>query len=806
MVPPSPISPSGVESPSRRDELTALRAIWVSIRTRTGRTVVIEGERGVGKSQLVHDLARHVSNGKRAATVLQAGADAAARAAPLLVARELFAPIRDAVGLAGASERALADLSVLVPALRDRFAHLPQPSSDIAALRNAIVEAIDAVADEAPVLIIIDDFDRCDVPTQQLILALGERSLRSVLVVVTTALGAWSSLPGPTNVHGPDDVHRITLHASVEKATPPSEERGRGRRWRRWAPVAIAAAGTLAATAAVTRNRGPDGDPVGTRRRVVVTVFENRTRDPQLDALGRIAADWLTEGAARTGLVSVSQPILDAGGDDASAGSGGQHVRLRRLARASKADLIVLGAYAASDDSLRFEAEIINAQTGERLGAVAIVGTARGTPLEGIERLRQKTLAALAPWIDERLTAAARLQSVPPTYESYLAFAGGLDRFYARDPTAAENFARAYALDTTFTLPLLFEALTRNGLTQYAAADSLLRLLRPRRFRLAVYDRYLFDILAASLRGDAAAAYESARAAAEAAPGSYAATMLPGLAIGYNRPKEALSLLLPADSLHGEPSRLASYWAMVESGQHMVGDFDGELSSGRLVRHRFPHDPRYLHYEVRALAALGRLRELDAVLVESLEYRSIPGWGPPGLRAHITASDELRAHGRDSASRAVLERAVAYYLPSRSAAFAGTRHPFDLARALYQLGRLDEARRIVDRLANDAGPRILTEFELRTLTGYVAAAQRDSVTVHEIDRWLREMTDPYIHGANTEARARLAALLGRREEAVRLLRDANAEGQGFAVGYHAQFEFATLRGFEPFEEWLRPKD
>jgi len=68
------------------------------------------------------------------------------------------------------------------------------------------------------------------------------------------------------------------------------------------------------------------------------------------------------------------------------------------------------------------------------------------------------------------------------------------------------------------------------------------------------------------------------------------------------------------------------------------------------------------------------------------------------------------------------------------------------------------------------------------------------------------MTDPYIHGANTEARARLAALLGRREEAVRLLRDANAEGQGFAVGYHAQFEFATLRGFEPFEEWLRPKD
>ena len=793
--------------PLLRDELAALRAIWVGIRTWTGRTVVIEGDRGSGKSQLVRDLAQHVASGKRAATILHARADDTMPATDRSVARELFAPLCDAVGLAGASERALADLSTIVPAVRNRFPRLPRPSSDIDALRGAVVEAIDAIADEAPVLIIVDDFDRCDATTQQLILSIGERSLRSVLVVVTTTVGAWGSLQGPTNGHAPPDIHRITLPTPMANVLPPAPHPGnRTRRWRRWVPVVVATGITFAATAAVTRPRGPSGDPIGTRRRLVVAVFENRSGDAQLDALGRIAADWLTDGAARTGLVDVSQPILDTTTNDNGAHRRSNYVRLRRLARASKADLIVLGDYGRSGDSLRFQAEIVDAHTGERLGAVPPIATTQRTPLEAIEHLRQRTLATLAPWIDARLTAAARLQSVPPTYESYLAFAKGLDRFYARDVGAAADFAHAYALDTSFTLPLLFEALARNGTTQFAAADSLLRLLRPRRFKLAIYDRHVFDILDASLRGDAAALYESARAAAEAAPGSYAATILPGAAISYNRPKEALSLLLPADSLHGEASRLASYWALVEAAQHMVGDFDGELASGRLVRNRFPNDPRYLHSEARALAALGRLRDLDALLVESLAYRSIPAWGPPGLRVHITASDELRAHGHDSASRAVLERGVNYYLPARSAAFADTRHPFDLARALYQLGRLDEARRILDRLANDTTPRLVSQFELRSLIGYVAAAQRDSVAIQGIDRWLQEMKDPYIRGRNTEARARMAALLGRRDEAVRLLRDANAEGLGFALGYHSMFEFATLRGFEPFEEWLRPKD
>src|SRR6266567_695350 len=40
-------------------------------------------------------------------------------------------------------------------------------------------------------------------------------------------------------------------------------------------------------------------------RRVVVAVIENHTGDPSLDNLGHMAADWVTQGLAQTGLVEV---------------------------------------------------------------------------------------------------------------------------------------------------------------------------------------------------------------------------------------------------------------------------------------------------------------------------------------------------------------------------------------------------------------------------------------------------------------------------------------------------------------------
>ena len=51
---------------------------------------------------------------------------------------------------------------------------------------------------------------------------------------------------------------------------------------------------------------------------------------------------------------------------------------------------------------------------------------------------------------------------------------------------------------------------------------------------------------------------------------------------------------------------------------------------------------------------------------------------------------------------------------------------------------------------------------------------------------------------------RIAAVLGRRDEAMRLLRQAFTEGLGHGIWLHCDPDFGSLRGFGPFDDLMRP--
>jgi hypothetical protein len=88
---------------------------------------------------------------------------------------------------------------------------------------------------------------------------------------------------------------------------------------------------------------------------------------------------------------------------------------------------------------------------------------------------------------------------------------------------------------------------------------------------------------------------------------------------------------------------------------------------------------------------------------------------------------------------------------------------------------------------------------------YVAAEQGDTTRVNEVLRMLRENPNPYWMGGDAFYLARLAALRGQKELAMRLLQQATAEGFGFNHTLHQMYEFDRLRGYKPFEQWLQPK-
>jgi tetratricopeptide (TPR) repeat protein len=577
------------------------------------------------------------------------------------------------------------------------------------------------------------------------------------------------------------------------------------RRARRRQAAAIAA--LLLAVAAGLAFWKPGSPAAGAvaDRRVVVGSFTNETGDPALDLIGPIAADWLVQGIAKTGVIQVI-PLTFAGSANPIDGSGAPGLgRLRDLARDAQADVLIRGAYHASGDSIHIRAQIIDVRRGELLQAVAPVGAPVSTPMVAVEALRERTLGSLVPWVDPRMAASARMQGSPPSYESYLLFAQGLEHSYRRDMQSIDFFLRAYALDTSYAAPLLHVTSEYRSTGQYAAADSTIRRILPRRAELTPFERHILDWHRAWLGGDLSRQYAAVAAAAEIAPGSrMAALHLPGLAVSLNLPRRAVELFSRVDR-DGAEAQSSSYWVWFAGAHHMAGEFDSQLEIGRLVQRRFPQDPRGLSHQARALAALGRLNELDAVLAQSLALPVPDGWEPTGLWIHLVAADELADHGHPAAARRVIERALRFYDDVPAEIRERLRYQFALGQALFRAERLDEARDVFEELMMRDSLHNEYRVAIRAHVGWVAARQGDLRTAREIDNWLRDPGLPYLFGQNTEARGVLAGLLGDRDMAVRLLRQATGEGRPYDSSTRGRHEFAPLRGYPPFEDWVRPR-
>src|SRR5437762_1551523 len=279
-------------------------------------------------------------------------------------------------------------------------------------------------------------------------------------------------------------------------------------------------------------------------RRVVVAVIENHTGDPTLDNLGHMAADWVTQGLAQTGLVEVVPSVSVMSSSLVSGEHGPGHLDaagIKRLARETGAGTVVSGAYYRQADSIRFQVQISAANDGTVLRALDPVAGPIAQPLAAVEALRQRVMAALATLFDARLSQWATTASQPPNFQAYQEFIAGLDRFVQFDMRGAiAHFERGSAEDTTFRLPLIFAANAHMNLGEFAAADSIGHALERYAGRLAPLDRAYLAWVLATCRGDGAEALRAARAMTHLAPASEALYLVAEDAMALNRPREAV--------------------------------------------------------------------------------------------------------------------------------------------------------------------------------------------------------------------------------------------------------------------------
>ena len=212
----------------RDHELSVLRGLVDNARVGRGGTVLVEGPAGSGKTALLRALRSSVDDVR----VLRAVGGELEREFPFGVVRQLFErevhgsdPDRRARLLAGAAEHAAPIVGAAVAS--------PGASDASFATLHGLYWLAAALAEEAPLLLVVDDAHWCDAPSLRFLVFLARRATElPLLVCVGTRvnepgaevelLGALGDAPGATVVRpGPltsASVRRLFSHAAPEDA------------------------------------------------------------------------------------------------------------------------------------------------------------------------------------------------------------------------------------------------------------------------------------------------------------------------------------------------------------------------------------------------------------------------------------------------------------------------------------------------------------------------------------------------------------------------------------------------------------
>ncbi len=606
----------------------------------------------------------------------------------------------------------------------------------------------------------------------------------------------------------PADRHRTVEQFIDELNTALKRGARETKRPRTRAAVALIATASTAIVVGVvwsawTMMSSGEDLTIAAENRVIVLPYDNETGDPSLDPIGRMAAEWITEGLAQTGEVQVvpNLIVMQTLAQPETEPEGAQS--LQGVARTLASGIAVAGSYYRNGDSLEFHSTVLDVSSGVPLGVVPPTRGAAEDPMLAIDVVRDRVMGVLATRLDPLVRWEIPPAARPPSYDASQAYAQGMEVFVLGQHVAgAEWFERAYALDTTYLRALVMATGAWGFAGRPDKRDSLFQIIAPRRMELAPYDRLRVDLMAAEQRGDRGAALEASRRAAELVPIGTQRWVLVWNLAGDRRPREALedleSVLEPMRAALGDWYGL---WQLHATLYHLLGEHERELDAARAGRVRLPTSIRVAGYEGEALAALGRVDEVMELAGKILPMRTQSGITPANVLLGI--AHELRAHGQREAAYVLVDSALAWLDGQDSGWRSSDVATLLRGRLLYARERWGAADSVFTALADDSS-RVVDYLGFR---GVVAARLADWETARANAVALANLNRayPFEYGSITVWRANIAALLGDQEEAVLLLHRAMDQGVDWGMWLHRDMDLESLRGYPPFDELLRPR-
>jgi serine/threonine protein kinase/tetratricopeptide (TPR) repeat protein len=573
---------------------------------------------------------------------------------------------------------------------------------------------------------------------------------------------------------------------------------------RRWVAMAVGAAVALAAYGGVRRLAHGPSEPALDPNRVAVVAFENRTGDASLDHLGLAAGEWMREGVSRIGLGEVVPTVISAGSPgrtDGGSSEGWSLSHVKALAERAGAGLVVSGTYHSLHDSIQFRANVTQMPGEKTISTVASGLTARDASFDAIEEFRQRIMGGLAIHLSPEMVFES--YPSPPTLEAYGEYAAGLGLFGADFAGAAEHLARAVQLDSGFVEPHLWLAAAHSSAGDWSIGETVLRTLNQRRAALTALQRCGLDYMLASFQGRHREAWRHVMQAARLAPGSGLVNYLilwEAAEMNYPRMAVEVSEEMGGPGKFQRHGIMALFWyGNLTDALHKLGDYQRELDVAREAREHFPDVVYSWKDEARALAALGRIEEVNQVLEECPS--TSPTWWITVGDLLIGTARELRAHGYVDAAQEVADRAVEWSRKLQFELYPGEDARMYVARSLYVAERWEEARGAFDALAREH-PESAYYLGAK---GRVAARLGDRDEALRVFDELQTIDRPYIFGKQDYASAQIASILGDYEQAVVLLAKAFDQTYEYTSPVLNDPDLLLMRGYPGWEELIRPK-
>jgi tetratricopeptide (TPR) repeat protein len=387
--------------------------------------------------------------------------------------------------------------------------------------------------------------------------------------------------------------------------------------------------------------------------------------------------------------------------------------------------------------------------------------------------------------------------AIPPAYPAYREWLVGWELYWNSRPGAEEHFEKAIQLDPDLAvgrLPIVFIRQEQNDFdgvrAQFARLDQSLN-------RMNTLDRCMVENVRALMEGRNEAALGPVREASRLAPGSplvnhqHAYTAL--LTNHFAETVAAATRPIRWDKLVNARVPIGSdMGAILAWAYHLQGQYDQELEASRRFLAVYPEHGKLKGHRAWAAIGLNRVEE-----GESLGRELLTGDPDTALRVAL----DLRIHGHREAS-ARLAGEILQSLERKLAAGQGSE-----ALEVLRMESLYLAGRPAESLAAGRGILRRNPASLPSLgrLGIVHADQGQAGEARGVMERLAKLPRKDRLGLVSLLRARIAARLGEKEQALTLLREATEEGQPIGYLRHLDVAFEGLRGYAPFQEFLRPK-